>query len=322
MALWALPISVADAVVERSFGLSTVTSGTWIADRIRDGALDLVWAPVVAAALVVVRKSPRCWWLWVALGLGPLGAVLTALYPVAVDPLYNRFRPLAEPALRERVLRLAADAGIERPQLLVADSSTRTLKANAYVTGLGPTHRIVIWDTTLRRMANDQVVAIVAHEIGHYRLRHIWWGVALHAVGGIAVLGLAAWILPAVIERWGRSSGVRALYEPAAIPLAYVAFQVLLLAQTPAAAVVSRTMERQADAYGLRLCRNGIATARAFAAFSTLDLGDPDPPRALVAWAHTHPPLRERVARALSFVPKGYIRDGYRAPATPVARRR
>lgn len=300
MAVWRLPVALASTHVERVFGLSNIAPALWIGDRLRDLVLEVAWAPGVAVAWWLMRRSPRRWWLILALGLVPVGFLLTVVYPVFIDPLYNRFRPLEDGPLRTRILAMAERAGVRDPAVLVADHSKRTRKANAYVTGLGPTHRIVLWDTLLSRMPRDEVLAITAHELGHYRLGHIWMGLALYSAGGFLTLWALAYALGGADRDNGQPQPLGVLGDPRAIPLAFLALNLLLLAQTPLASAISRVMERQADAFGLALCGDGPATARSLASFSTDDLADPDPSRWLVAWGYTHPPLRERVARALA----------------------
>ncbi len=297
MALWTMPVVGASTAIERSFGLTAIGPGLWIADRLRDWALDLVWAPLLGLAWVLLRRSPKRWWLWLGCGLVPVGVVMTLAVPVIVDPMYNAYAPMRNERLRAAIADLAKKAGLRDPVVLTSVRSARTKKANAYVTGLGPTHRVVIWDTTLRRMPEDQVAAIAAHELGHYRYRHIWWGLLLYTIGGFAVLKALHATLPALVSGMGAGS----LEDPRSMSVAYLGLTMILLIQTPVAAGISRVMERQADAYGLALCGDGRATARALASFSKDDLAHPDPPRALVLWSYTHPPLRERVGRALAF---------------------
>lgn len=299
MAFWMLPVSAASLRIERGYGFSTMGNGLWLADRARDLALSLLWAPLLVPALWIVGRSPRWWWAWVSLVLVPVALFMVVIYPVAVDPVYNSYTPLAEGSLRSRLLALASKAGAGSPDVLVMDTSKRTRKLNAYVTGIGPTKRIVLWDNLLKSMDEDMVAAVTAHELGHYVLHHIWWGFALQTLGGALTLWLLSISLRGLVRLRGERLAIRGISDPAVIPLAALVLQVLLVAQTPAAAIVSRTMERQADAYGLRLNGDGDSMARALAAFGTRDYADPDPPRWIVYWCYTHPPLRERVVEAL-----------------------
>ena len=299
LAVWSLPISAASLTIERAYGFATETAGTWTADRVAEWAVSLLYAPVVLLALVLIRRSPRRWWLWLGILLIPVGLVMTVLYPVLVEPLFNKFQPLRDEGLRRDIAQLASRAGVHNPQTLVVDASRRTRKTNAYVIGLGPTHRVVLWDTLLRTRRRDEILAVVAHELGHYALNHIWWDFVLESLGGIVLLFLLAQALSASSARYREHLGVRSLQDPAVIPAAYLILYLLLIAQTPIEAAISRRMERQADAYGLSLFPNPDATARALARFAAENYTDPDPPKWVVYGFASHPPLRERVRAAL-----------------------
>jgi len=299
LAVWMLPVSVAGWRIEAAYGFSSTSASTWLGDRLRDWALTLAWAPAVPIALWVCRRSPRRWWIWLGAGLVPVAFLLVVVYPVVVDPAYNSFRPLEQGTLRTRLQALAAKAGAGDADILVADKSRRTRKLNAYVTGLGPTKRIVLWDNLLARMDERMIMATTAHELGHYVLGHIWWGFLLESAGGFVVLWAMAVLLTGLVRRCGPRLGVRGIADPAIVPLAVLVLELLLFAQTPAASAVSRLMERRADEYGLRLDGDGEAAARALAEFGRHDYSDPDPPAWIVWWCYTHPPLRERVVFAL-----------------------
>lgn len=299
--LWMLPVSVAYVAVERCFGFSTLSFWTWSSDRLLEWLLSVLWAPLIVIGLVIVRKYPRSWWFRVGVLLLPVSFALTIIYPEVIDPLFNKFEPLRNAALRNEIRTLSKRGGLGSPDIFVVDASRRTRKANAYVTGLGPTHRVVLWDTLLETRDHEEVSAIVAHELGHYALAHIWWGFLLQALGGFAILGLMAVVLNRVVTRWGPILGIVATHDPSVVSLAHLVLYVLLLLQTPAASAISRHMERQADAYALRVYPRPEAVARSLAAFAAREYSDPDPPRWVVWLFASHPPLRERVAAALRY---------------------
>lgn len=312
LALWHLPVSAISYAIEKRYGFSTASPGLWLADRVRDWAFSLLWAPLAGLAMAVVRRFPRGWWAVMGAALVPVAFVVLILYPVIIEPAYNRFESMQPGTLRNRIADLAERAGAKDPAILVVDASRRTTRMNAYVVGLGPTHRIVLWDTLLKGMSEEEILAVTAHELGHYVLKHIWWGFLLESMGGFVILWLLARSLIWSVRHLGERLGVQSLTDPAIVPVAYCLLGLLLMVQTPIASAISRQMERQADAFGLRLYPNGLAAARSFAAFGTRDYADPDPPRWAVLWFYSHPPLRERVAAALHADAEGAAHEGRR----------
>lgn len=298
--LWMTPFGAASALLEARYGFSTRTVAGWLSDRTLGYAVGLTNVLPVAFGYWLIRKSPNRWWLWLWAASIPWMAASTALEPVAIAPLYNQFRPLPPGALRDRLTALARRAGIGNAALLVVDSSQRTRKQNAYVSGLGPTQRIVLWDTLIRESPPDQVEAVVAHEIGHYVLGHVWRQLAWNVLGAGVTLWALSRLLPPILRRVGARCGVRDIGDLASFPLVALTLSVLLWLQSPISAALSRSHEREADRYGVRLTHNPEAAARQFVAFVRRDYADPDPPPFVVFWFYSHPPIRERVAAALS----------------------
>ena len=299
MLIWRIPLQFLSYQVERAYGFATLGPALWFSDRLLAYVFGLVRIPIVWLGFMLVERAPRSWWLILWAFCIPWTLAMTVLNPVLFDPAYNRFQPLQNPGLEKRLLELAQKAGIPNATVLVADYSKRTTKVNAYVTGIGPSARMVIWDTTLAAMSEDEIVAIMGHEIGHYKLNHVWWSF----VGGVGAAFGILWVLsrlyPWAVQRFGR--GIRSPHDLAALPLAIFLLTLMLFLQTPLEAAYSRHQERQADRYGLELTRMPEATARAFIAFVDRNYADPDPPPFIVLWFYSHPPLRERVASALRY---------------------
>lgn len=301
LAVWRLPLGYYAYAFDRSYGFARQSIGLWLADRGRGYLVGLFSAVAVWLGYWLLRRSPRRWWLWLWLAAVPWLAAQAALWPVVIAPLYNRFTPMPESPLRSRLLDLASRAGIRGARVYVVDSSRRTTKLNAYVAGVGPTKRIVIWDTTLKALSEDEVAAIMGHEMGHYVLHHVWWSVVAGSGGALVILWLLSRALPWTIRRWGDSLGIRGTDDLAGLPLVLLLLYVALFLQTPAASGLSRYQEHEADRFGLELTGLNEATARAFIAFVNRDYADPDPPPFIVFWFYTHPPLRDRVDFALTY---------------------
>jgi STE24 endopeptidase len=291
-----LPVDLYGGYVrEHVFGLSTQRLGGWFMDWGKGALIQLVLlVPTVHMLYVFIRRDPFRWFLPAGVVLGGLILLFTFLAPVLVDPLFHTFRPLENPALKTRIVTLAERAGIPVEQILVADASRRTVKANAYVTGFGRTKRIVLYDTLLERASPEEVEVVLAHEIGHRMHHHIWKGVGLSILSLFAGLGVAA-----IALRWG---AVRGLYphpaDFAGLPVLLLTLFALSLGTLPLQNAISRRFEREADRAALSLTENREAYVRVEVGLARSNLADVVPPRWAVVLLYTHPPVLERIAIA------------------------
>ncbi len=287
----------------RHFGLSDQTLGLWAADRGKELLVGLaVGAPLAALALIAIRTLRR-WWLWLWLASVPLSIVAQIVVPVAFDPLFNEFQPLRDDQLRRELLDLAAKAGIDGGRVYEVDRSRQTNALNAYVNGLGPTKRIVLWDTIIRVMDRDELEFVMAHEMGHFVLNHVWRMLA----AGLAMLFAALWAIQRIVEwataRWGPRWGCSSPGDPAALPLLALVATVVVFVSTPAASAYSRRLERQADTFAIELTRLNEAGARAFVTLAERAKLPLDPDPFVHFWRGTHPTTSERIAECRSYKP-------------------
>ena len=185
--------------------------------------------------------------------------------------------------------------------MFVEDTSRRTSHVNAYVTGIGPSTRIVLNDTALQRLPEDQILAVVGHEMGHYAENHVLVGVGVGAVGSGLLFALLAFVLPRIVRKHGATARIRGLNDLAALPLVMLTIYAINLSTAPIRSAISRELEHRADVFGLRITGLNEATARLMVGFAERDLADPDPPRLLHLWFGTHPTLKERIYFALHF---------------------
>lgn len=280
---------------EHAYGLSTQGLVGWFKDWGKGLLLQMVLLlPTVNLLYLFIRRDPVRWFLPAAGGLGCLILLLTFLAPVLIDPLFHTFTPLRDADLKARVTRLAARAGIAVEQVLEADASRRTVKANAYVTGFGRTRRIVLYDTLLERSSPEEVEVVLAHEFGHRKYHHIWKGVGLSILGLFLGLGTAALVL-----RWGTARDLLAdPADPAGLALLALTLFVLSLLTLPLQNAVSRHFERQADLAALELSGNREAYVKVEVDLARSNLADIIPPRWAVLLLYTHPPVLERIAVA------------------------
>ncbi len=291
-----LPVEFASGWLhERSWGVGQQSLGGWFADWTKARALSLVLLVICATAVVALgRRLPASWWLWAWAGATLLAAALVWVAPVVIDPLFTRFRPLDDPPLEARLGALAERAGVRASAIEVAEESVRTTKVNAYVTGLGNTKRIVLFDTLLRTYAPEEVAAIVAHELGHWRRKHVQRGFVVAALGGLVAFGLGAFIL-----RWGFGQawlGISGWADPRVIPLLWLMVLTFNLAALPLGGALSRRFERQADWDALVLTDDPASAVRVEQRLATQNLADVTPHPALTWFLATHPPPLERIA--------------------------
>lgn len=278
---------------ERRWGFSTQSFRSWLWDVVKGLVLG---AAIVGAGLVLLVGSARAWPSWwpvvAAPGAAALTLVLSLVAPLLFERLFNRFWPLPDDELARGLRELSERAGVPVRTLLVTDASRRTTKHNAYVSGLGPTRRLVVFDTLLRDAPAGELRAVVAHELGHRRFRHVALGTLLAMVGagaGVVVL----WAL----LRWspGPAAGPS---DPRAVPLVMLALWLLELGALPFETWLSRRWERAADRFALELTQDGEALEQMHRRLALANLADLDPPRALYALLFTHPTPPERIAAA------------------------
>ena len=292
--------------LEHRFALSNQTLGAWALDQGKALAFQIVVVgvlPLLALAMRIVERHPTRWWLWLSLGALPVAVAGVLLQPLVFDPLFNKFTPLHDASLRADILALAARADIPARNVYEVDMSTKTKKVNAYMTGFGSSQRIVLWDTTLKQMSRDEILFVMAHEMGHYVLHHIWKGLAWVALGSFAVLWLTAWFARALLARLGARWGVRSAGDLAAIPLLFAVLAWVNYLGAPVANAISRGIEHEADVFALELTHDNDAGARSFLKLAEGNRSDPEP-AGWVNWLlFTHPPLGDRIRFALDYKP-------------------
>jgi STE24 endopeptidase len=285
--------------------------GPWLWDWTKAELLEIALALLVVTLLfALIRSRPRSWWLFAWLGAIPLSLFLGLIAPWYVDPLFNKFRPLQEtqPQLVQSIGELSRRAGIPIPpeRMFLMEASAKTNAINAYVTGLGASKRIVIWDTSIRKTKPDELLFIVSHEMGHYVLGHVVKGFAYFFALLFFALFLAYRLLQWTIARWGSAWGIREQSDWAALGVLILLLNIVSFFGEPVGNAISRMQEHAADAYGLELIQGFFPNANEVAAhsFQVLgeeDLDDPDPPKFIVLWLYSHPPLNDRLKFAHNF---------------------
>lgn len=282
---------------ERRWGFSTQSFGAWLSDVAKGLVLGAALTGLAFTALVWTARTWPSWWPAVAApGAAALTLVLSMLAPLLFERLFNRFWPLPDEELARDLRELSERARVPVRTLLVTDASRRTTKHNAYVSGLGPTRRLVLFDTLLKDAPRGELRGVVAHELGHRRFRHVASGTAL-AMAGAAAGVLVLWI----VFMWDRlvsAAGASGIGDPRGVPLALLVLWVLELAALPFETWLSRRWERAADRFALELTHDREAIEQMHRRLALANLADLDPPRLLYALLFTHPTPPERIAAA------------------------
>ncbi len=293
-------------VLEHRFRLSNQTPTAWFDDHFKELLFQVAFLgvfPLVMLGLRQIERSPRRWWIHFTLVTAPLTALSMFILPLVIEPAFNKFKPLANTELTDHILALGARAGIPARKVLEADRSAQTKKLNAYVSGFGVSQRIVIWDTTLQAMTEDEILFVMGHEMGHYRLGHLWKGAVFSAFVAAIVFFVIALVAPPLVRRFGGWWGFDALHDLAAVPLFAGLLTIVIFLLGPIINGFERAIEHEADVYAVEITRDNDAGARAFIKLGEFNRSNPEPAPLVKQFLYDHPPLVERVEFALDYRP-------------------
>ncbi|WP_242142196.1 MULTISPECIES: M48 family metallopeptidase [unclassified Bacillus cereus group] len=291
-----LPLQWFGHQVSIAYGISTQTTASWIRDHVLDFWINYVMMFLIVSVLLwLMNKFPKRWWLagW-ALSV-PFTIFLTFVQPVLIDPLYHEFSTLKNKELETKILAIADQAQIPAEHVYEVNMSEKTNALNAYVTGIGKNSRIVLWDTTLQQLKDKEILFIMAHEIGHYVMKHIYWGVASYIVLTFIGMYLISRILNLCLRKWGDTLRISKLVCLSILPLFFLISSILSFAASPATNYVSRIEERAADQYALHMTKDGKAGVKTFQYLSKTSLSQVNPPALVKFFLYTHPPIFERI---------------------------
>jgi STE24 endopeptidase len=290
-----LPVSAVSHQRAVDVGLSTQDWGPWLGDVAKSTGIGTVFAGIgSAAALALMRRFPRGWWLPGSVVVVGFATAMLYLGPVVLDPVFNRFTALPAGRTREDVLALARSAGVDVGQVYEVDASRRTTASNAYVSGLGRTKRVVLYDNLLKDFSRDEVRLVVAHELGHVHYRDVPRGLLYLIL--VAPAGLFA---AAALTR--RLAPPEPRPGPAVLPALALSIAVVSFGVTVVANQLSRRIEARADSYSLRLTDAPEPFIGFEKGIALRNVADPDPPAWLVFLLGTHPPTVDRIGIAKAF---------------------
>lgn len=291
-----LPLSALMRIRSIDYGLTTSSWGEWGWDLARSaGIAALVAAIATIIAIALIRRMPNRWWVPASALIVLGGVLMTFAGPLVIDPIFNRFTPLAAGPARSSVIELAGRAGVKVGSVYVIDASRRTTAANAYVNGIGSSKRVVIYDTLLSKFPPAQARLVVAHELAHVHYRDIPHGLLFLLI----VAPFGAWAAARCLRLWGPHDRLPA--GPSSVPALTAAVILIVFAITLISNQLSRSVEARADAFALTLTDDAPTFIAQQRRISIQNLGDPDPP-AVAHWLFgTHPTTLERIGIGLAW---------------------
>ena len=292
-----LPLSYYQGFVrQHAYDLSNQTFAKWMGDSLKGLGIGILisvlfgWVPYL-----LIRKSPRRWWLYSGLLIVPFIFFINLIGPIWIAPQFNDFGPMQDKELESQILSLAERSGIEGSRVFEVNKSVDTEAVNAYVTGFLNTKRIVLWDTILAKLDSDEVLFVMAHEMGHYVLRHVVKTTFLISALVLAGLYLVYRTSGALIARHRDRFGFDTLGDFASLPLILMMMSVFFFILTPLMLTYSRHVEHEADRFGLELTRDNHNAATAFVKLQQENLGNPRPGALYKLWRASHPTLGDRI---------------------------
>jgi STE24 endopeptidase len=289
-----LPISAWMRQRSLDVGLSTQAWPDWAVDVLKSAGIGAVTAAIGGlVAVALVRRFPRNWWAPGAVLVIVYGIVTIWLYPIVIDPVFNKFEKLKPGQLRSEVLELADRAGVDVGEVYRIDASRRTSAANAYVIGLGHSKRVVLYDNLIDEFPRDEVRVVVAHELGHQKHNDLVRGLAWLAI----VAPAGTFLTQALAERFAR----RELGTPAGLPAIALAVALAGLGLGIASNALSRPVEARADSFALDLTRDPTDFVKFERRIAIRNISDPDPPSLFHILFDTHPTGKERIGIGEAF---------------------
>lgn len=278
------------------YGLSNQTLLRWIEVNLKgflinDGIICLfLWVPYM-----VLFNSPKTWWLQLGLIMIPIIIFMTFISPFVIDPIFNKYTSIKDEKLGVEIVKLLDKSDIGDAQIYMVDKSKDTKNMNAYMTGIFKSKRIVLWDNTINNLTEDEVLAITAHEIGHYVHGHIWKNIIFSSFGSIFLLFIIFITSNWILHLSYGSFGFKNIYNYASLPLLLLVLNLFTFLGNPITNYVSRYMEIEADEYEINLTHDRESAISGMEKLYKQSLGIPRPSKLYKLWYHTHPALEERI---------------------------
>jgi STE24 endopeptidase len=283
---------------EHEYGFSNQSFGEWMRDQVVGLAVTLVLGAILLVILFsMVRRVSRNWWVWGSVVSLIFSAFVALIAPAFIFPLFNKFSKLEDPRIKEPILSLARANGIPATDVYVVDASRQSDRVSANVSGFAGTLRITLNDNLLKRCSLPGIEATMGHEMGHYVLNHVFKGLLFNGVGLVFMFALLNWGLHAGLQRWGESGGIRGITDLAVLPLAALLLSAISFVLTPVDNTITRTMEYEADMYGINASQQPDGEAEVDLMLGEYRKLDPGPVEEFIFF--DHPSGRTRITAAM-----------------------
>ncbi|MCF6136261.1 M48 family metallopeptidase [Pseudalkalibacillus berkeleyi] len=294
--IMSLPIDYYSYTVSLDYQISIQPFSDWMRDKIISFWINTLFLFVIVQTLYwLMNKSEKRWWLYGWLLSVPFTLFIYFIQPIWIDPLYNDFYRLEDKVLEDKILALADRADISADRVYEVNMSEKTNALNAYVNGIGSNLRIVLWDTTLQKLSDEEVLFVMAHEMGHFVKHHLYWNL----IGSIVTSFLGLWIGSRVfnwmIRKWGHHWGIEKPTDIASLPALLLVFSVLSFMASPVENAISRNAEHSADEYAIEMTEDSKAAVGSFQQLAVSGLSEVHPPLLVKLFLYGHPTMLERI---------------------------
>jgi STE24 endopeptidase len=285
---------------EHKYGMATQTFAPWLNDQFKGLLVSVVLGAIAIPILFgIVRRLPKTWWIWAAIAAVAFNVVVGMIAPVFIFPIFNKIKPLDDPKVTAPILSLARANSIPVHEVYEIDASRQTTRMSANVSGMGKTARVTLNDNLLRRGSPEEIQAVMGHEMGHYVLNHQYWGTLFFSVLFVIFFAGLNWSLNWSLGRWGEKWQIHGVGDLAVLPLAALLGSIFFFVLTPLQNTVARTIEHEADMYGLNASRQPDGFAQAAILLGEYRKMSPGP---LEEWIFfDHPSGRRRIHDAMTW---------------------
>jgi len=276
-------------IIEHRFGLSNQTLVMWFSDYLKENGISILISSLgMTGIYALMIYIPKHWWIISSAVLAIFIIVSTYLYPILIDPLFYKFEKLKDANFQEQIINIAEKAGIEVKEVLVADASRKTNKANAYFTGIGGSKRIVVFDNLINNFSREETLNVIAHEIGHWYNWHIFKSIIIGIISGTAVL----FLMNAVFAYSNMVGDFKSIL------VIILLISIISFLSLPLQNAVSRTFERQADNFAIQATENPDAQIQLMLKLAESNLSNVSPHWYIKYFLYSHPPIMERIEAA------------------------